>query len=149
MSGSVGRYDPVSDTITLWPQHKCQIWRRLISSRFWDLMRTRYITPDVGGRFGPKFLFYSEELVVALASKLWAGSAGRSRAFCRSGPRTRSILESRNRTRSRGTIPECADTLSATMVRTLRKASHCPTMLQRQYLGPIKYQIITCALGIH
>ena len=32
--------------------------------------QVRVITPDVGGGFGPKFLFYSEELVVALASKL-------------------------------------------------------------------------------
>ena len=35
-----------------------------------DENQLRVITPDVGGGFGPKFVFYSEELIVALAAKL-------------------------------------------------------------------------------
>lgn len=70
--GAVGRYDPVSDTITLWSSTQMPNLAHSYIVKVLGLNenQVRVITPDVGGGFGPKFLFYSEELVVALASKL-------------------------------------------------------------------------------
>ena len=70
--GAVGRYDPVSDQITLWSSTQMPNLAQSYIIRVLGLHenQVRVITPDVGGGFGPKFLFYSEELVVALAAKL-------------------------------------------------------------------------------
>ena len=36
----------------------------------WDENRVRVVTPDVGGGFGPKLIFYSEDVAVPLAAIL-------------------------------------------------------------------------------
>ncbi|MEK9683440.1 MAG: xanthine dehydrogenase family protein molybdopterin-binding subunit [Rhodospirillaceae bacterium] len=71
--GAVGRYDPVSDVITLWSSTQMPNLAHSYIVKVLGLNENqiRVITPDVGGGFGPKFLFYSEELVVALAAKLF------------------------------------------------------------------------------
>ncbi|MGB0576102.1 MAG: xanthine dehydrogenase family protein molybdopterin-binding subunit [Alphaproteobacteria bacterium] len=70
--GAVGRYDPIQDVTTLWSSTQMP---NLVHGFIVKLLgahenQLRVITPDVGGGFGPKFVFYSEELVVALAAKL-------------------------------------------------------------------------------
>ena len=70
--GAVGRYDPNQDLTTLWSSTQMP---NLVQGFIVKLLgahedQLRVITPDVGGGFGPKFVFYSEELIVALASKL-------------------------------------------------------------------------------
>ena len=70
--GAVGRYDEISDVITLWSSTQMPNLAHSYIVKVLGLNENqiRVITPDVGGGFGPKFLFYSEELVVALAAKL-------------------------------------------------------------------------------
>ena len=70
--GVVGRHDAFEDCITLWTSTQMPnlIHGFIVHLLGVDENRVRIITPDVGGGFGPKFLFYSEELVVALSSKL-------------------------------------------------------------------------------
>lgn len=70
--GAVGRYDEVQDVITLWSSTQMPNLAHsyIVQVLGLDENRVRVITPDVGGGFGPKFLFYSEELVIALVSKL-------------------------------------------------------------------------------
>ena len=70
--GAVGRYEDVQDSVTLWTSTQMP---NLIHGFIVKLLGcnengVRIITPDVGGGFGPKFLFYSEEVVVALAARL-------------------------------------------------------------------------------
>ena len=70
--GAVGRYEDVQGCVTLWTSTQMP---NLIHGFIVHLLGcnengVRIITPDVGGGFGPKFLFYSEEVVVALAAKL-------------------------------------------------------------------------------
>ncbi|MEE2956932.1 MAG: xanthine dehydrogenase family protein molybdopterin-binding subunit [Pseudomonadota bacterium] len=70
--GAVGRYDPIQDVTTLWTSTQMP---NLVQGFIIKLMganenQVRVITPDVGGGFGPKFVFYSEELIIALSSKL-------------------------------------------------------------------------------
>jgi carbon-monoxide dehydrogenase large subunit len=70
--GVVARYDPNEDRITVWTSTQMPnlIHGYIVGLLGCDENRVRLITPDVGGGFGPKFLFYSEEVVVALAAKL-------------------------------------------------------------------------------
>jgi carbon-monoxide dehydrogenase large subunit len=70
--GAVGRYDAMEDRITLWnsTQMPNLVHGFIVQLLGLDENQVRIITPDVGGGFGPKFVFYSEELVVALAAKL-------------------------------------------------------------------------------
>ncbi len=70
--GALARFDKFDDRITLWtstqmPNLVHGFIVRLLGA---DENQVRIITPDVGGGFGPKFLFYSEEIVVALAARL-------------------------------------------------------------------------------
>ena len=70
--GVLARFDPNEDRITVWTSTQMP---NLIHGYIVGLLgcnenQVRLITPDVGGGFGPKFLFYSEEIVVALAAKL-------------------------------------------------------------------------------
>jgi len=68
--GVVAMAEPGNDGIEVWtstqsPHHV----RRLIAAHLgWDEPRVRVITPDVGGGFGPKAVFYPEELVVPMLS---------------------------------------------------------------------------------
>ena len=70
--GAVGRYEPVEDRITLWTSTQMP---NLVHGFIVQLLglyenQFRVITPNVGGGFGPKFVFYPEELIVALVAKL-------------------------------------------------------------------------------
>ena len=68
--GDVAVYDPVEDRLTLWSSTQTpHAARRLLA----DMLgreddQVRVITPDVGGGFGPKLIFYSEDVVTALAA---------------------------------------------------------------------------------
>ena len=74
--GVVAIPDPVEDRLTVYSSTQTpHAARRLLC----DLMglgedQVRVVTPDVGGGFGPKLIFYPEELMVALAARL-AGRA--------------------------------------------------------------------------
>ncbi|MEE8438846.1 MAG: xanthine dehydrogenase family protein molybdopterin-binding subunit, partial [Micropepsaceae bacterium] len=70
--GTLARYDAVEDLLTVWSstqtphtarQLLCEILGR-------EENQVRVITPDVGGGFGPKLIFYPEDAAVALAAML-------------------------------------------------------------------------------
>jgi len=56
--------------ITLWSSTQAPYMvRRLLAAHLdWDESRIRVIAPDVGGGFGPKAVFYPEEVVIPLAA---------------------------------------------------------------------------------
>ena len=70
--GTVAVYDAWQDQLTLWSSTQTPLAAmRLVAEMLCrEESRTRVITPDVGGGFGPKLVFYSEDLVTALASIL-------------------------------------------------------------------------------
>ncbi|HUA52246.1 MAG TPA: xanthine dehydrogenase family protein molybdopterin-binding subunit [Candidatus Sulfotelmatobacter sp.] len=68
--GTVARLDPAEDRLTLWmstqtPHAAARILGDLLGR---DERRLRVITPDVGGGFGPKLVFYPEDVAVAVAA---------------------------------------------------------------------------------
>ncbi|HTJ99528.1 MAG TPA: xanthine dehydrogenase family protein molybdopterin-binding subunit, partial [Bordetella sp.] len=68
--GVVARHDPLDDVLTVWSSTQTPMPARQILC---DLLgrapdQVRVITPDVGGGFGPKLVFYPEEAVVAVAA---------------------------------------------------------------------------------
>ncbi len=70
--GVVARWDALDDLLTVWTgtqmAHRA---RAILASLFgWDEERLRVIAPDVGGGFGPKFVFYAEEAVIPLLARL-------------------------------------------------------------------------------
>lgn len=70
--GSVAAYDRFADQLTLWsstqmPHAARQILCELLGR---DENGVRVITPDVGGGFGPKLVFYPEDAAVALTALL-------------------------------------------------------------------------------
>ncbi len=70
--GVVARYDDLEDRLTLWlatqMPHTAQ--RMLIKLLGRSETDTRVITPDIGGGFGPKLVFYPEDIVAACATLL-------------------------------------------------------------------------------
>ncbi len=70
--GCVAVHDPVEARLTVWSSTQTpHAGMRLIAEMLGrEEESVRVIAPDVGGGFGPKLVFYSEELVVALASIL-------------------------------------------------------------------------------
>jgi carbon-monoxide dehydrogenase large subunit len=70
--GVVAVHDPVEDRLTVWSstQTPHAAMRLLAEMLGREEQRVRVIAPDVGGGFGPKLVFYQEELVVALAAIL-------------------------------------------------------------------------------
>ena len=68
--GAVASYDPFEDRITLWSSTQAAHTAKnvLIDMLGWDENRIRVMTPDVGGGFGPKVVFYPEDVAVALAA---------------------------------------------------------------------------------
>ncbi|HEV8517611.1 MAG TPA: xanthine dehydrogenase family protein molybdopterin-binding subunit [Burkholderiales bacterium] len=70
--GAVAVHDAMEDRLTLWSStqmpHAAQ--RLLCDMLGRDENRVRVITPDVGGGFGPKLVFYPEDVVTALAALL-------------------------------------------------------------------------------
>jgi aerobic carbon-monoxide dehydrogenase large subunit len=70
--GVVARHDPNEDRLTVWsstqmPHVALKLFSELLGR---DESQIRVITPDVGGGFGPKLVFYQEEIVIALAALL-------------------------------------------------------------------------------
>ena len=68
--GVVARHDVNDDRLTLWistqmPHVAVRLLGELLGR---DETQLRVITPDVGGGFGPKLVFYQEEVVTALAA---------------------------------------------------------------------------------
>jgi aerobic carbon-monoxide dehydrogenase large subunit len=68
--GDLAVYDPVEDRLTLWsstqaPHAARQALADLLGR---DESQVRVITPDVGGGFGPKLVFYPEDVAVAVAA---------------------------------------------------------------------------------
>jgi carbon-monoxide dehydrogenase large subunit len=70
--GAVSVYDTVEDRLTVWSstQTPHAAMRLLAEMLGREEKSVRVIAPDVGGGFGPKLVFYQEELVVALAATL-------------------------------------------------------------------------------
>src|SRR5262249_46945518 len=70
--GNVALHDALQDQLTLWSstQTPHAAMRLLAEMLGREESRTRVVTPDVGGAFGPKLVFYSEDLVTALAAIL-------------------------------------------------------------------------------
>lgn len=70
--GCVAQHDALEDRLTLWSSTQTpHAAMRLIADMLGrDESRVRVVAPDVGGGFGPKLVFYCEELVTALAALL-------------------------------------------------------------------------------
>jgi len=70
--GAVAVHDAMEDRLTLWSstQMPHQAQRLLCDMLGRDENRVRVVTPDVGGGFGPKLVFYPEDVVTALAALL-------------------------------------------------------------------------------
>jgi carbon-monoxide dehydrogenase large subunit len=70
--GAVASYDAIDDRLTLWSstQMPHQAMRQLCDMLGRDENQVRVVTPDVGGGFGPKLVFYPEDVVTALAAMI-------------------------------------------------------------------------------
>lgn len=70
--GAVAVHDATEDRLTLWSStqmpHAAQRYLCDLLGR--DENRVRVVTPDVGGGFGPKLVFYPEDVVTVLAALL-------------------------------------------------------------------------------
>lgn len=67
--GVVARFDEMDDRLTVWSSTQTpHAGKRVLCDILnLDESRLRVVTPDVGGGFGPKLVFYPEEALVALA----------------------------------------------------------------------------------
>ena len=70
--GAVAVLDPLEDRLTLWSstQMPHAAHRILCDMLGRDEDRVRVVSPDLGGGFGPKLVFYPEDVVTALAAML-------------------------------------------------------------------------------
>jgi carbon-monoxide dehydrogenase large subunit len=70
--GVVARHDEYDRRTTVWTSTQMPnlVHGYIVELLGCDENGIRIVTPDVGGGFGPKFLFYSEEVVVTLAARL-------------------------------------------------------------------------------
>ena len=70
--GVIAAYDELDDKITVWSstQTPHAAKRYLLDILRLDENRLRVVTPDVGGGFGPKLVFYPEEVAITLAAML-------------------------------------------------------------------------------
>jgi len=70
--GAVALHDALENRLTLWSstQMPHAAMRLLCDMLGRDENQVRVITPDVGGGFGPKLVFYPEDVVTALAAML-------------------------------------------------------------------------------
>jgi len=68
--GAVASYDPYEDRLSLWSSTQAAHTAKnvLIDMLGWDENQVRVMTPDVGGGFGPKVVFYPEDVSVSLAA---------------------------------------------------------------------------------
>lgn len=72
--GVVANLEPMSDLLTMWSSTQTpHAGKRVLCGLLGrDEDKLRVITPDVGGGFGPKLVFYPEEAIVALAAQLFS-----------------------------------------------------------------------------
>lgn len=70
--GLVALHDAIEDRLTVWNSTQTpHAARRMLCDLLGiDETRLRVVTPDLGGGFGPKLIFYPEEVVVTLAARL-------------------------------------------------------------------------------
>ncbi|MEC7488523.1 MAG: xanthine dehydrogenase family protein molybdopterin-binding subunit [Pseudomonadota bacterium] len=70
--GLVARHDPIEDSLVIWlaTQMPHMAQRMFIELLGRSETNTRVITPDIGGGFGPKLVFYPEDIVIAACSLL-------------------------------------------------------------------------------
>jgi len=70
--GAVALHDDMDDKLTLWSSTQAPhtAMRLLCDMLGRDETRLRVVTPDVGGGFGPKLVFYPEDVSVCLAAIL-------------------------------------------------------------------------------
>ena len=70
--GLVASYDRFDGVLTVWDatQMPHRAHRILVEMLGCAEREVRVVTPDVGGGFGPKFVFYPEEVCVSLAARL-------------------------------------------------------------------------------
>jgi carbon-monoxide dehydrogenase large subunit len=68
--GVVASFSAAEDRLTLWSSTQMPHAARQVLADMlgWDEERVRVITPDVGGGFGPKLVFYPEDVAVAVAA---------------------------------------------------------------------------------
>jgi carbon-monoxide dehydrogenase large subunit len=70
--GAVAHHDAIDDRLTVWsstqtPHAGARILSDLLGR---DEDRVRVVAPDIGGGFGPKLVFYPEDVCIALAAML-------------------------------------------------------------------------------
>jgi aerobic carbon-monoxide dehydrogenase large subunit len=70
--GMVATIDPVSDRLNMWTSTQMPhgAKRMLVRLLGCDEDDVAVVTPDIGGGFGPKLVFYPEEIVLAVATRL-------------------------------------------------------------------------------
>ena len=70
--GALARYDALEERVTLWSSTQTPHTARMLLGTMlgWDESRIRVLTPEVGGGFGPKLIFYPEDVAVTLAAIL-------------------------------------------------------------------------------
>ncbi len=70
--GAVAVYDGMEERLTLWSSTQAAHTAKNVLSDMlgWSENRIRVVTPDVGGGFGPKVVFYPEDVAVCLAAFL-------------------------------------------------------------------------------
>ena len=68
--GLVARYDALEDRLVVWlgTQMPHMAHRMFIGLLGRNETNTRVVTPDIGGGFGPKLVFYPEDIVIATAA---------------------------------------------------------------------------------
>jgi aerobic carbon-monoxide dehydrogenase large subunit len=73
--GAVAAYDPVEDRLTLWSSTQMpHVAMRLLAELTGrDENQVRVVTPEVGGGFGPKLVFYPEDVATSLPPSSCAG----------------------------------------------------------------------------
>ena len=70
--GAVATFDRAENLLTLWSSTQAPhgARRTLAGMLGWDETRIRVVTPDIGGGFGPKLVFYQDDVAVSLAAIL-------------------------------------------------------------------------------
>jgi carbon-monoxide dehydrogenase large subunit len=70
--GDVASYDPMDERLTLWSSTQTPHAAMRVLAQMLGMAedRIRVITPDVGGGFGPKLIFYPEDAAIALAAMI-------------------------------------------------------------------------------
>jgi carbon-monoxide dehydrogenase large subunit len=70
--GNVAAYDPLDDRLTLWSSTQTpHVAKQLLCDMLGrDEDRVRVVAPNLGGGFGPKLIFYPEDIVIAAAAMI-------------------------------------------------------------------------------